>query len=135
MVFTRAEANAAFSHVITVVLCETETGTIASALKENGYTDIRNLMSIRPSDIETLSYITIDGTQKALNKGEQGLIRAFLAFIGYRDEQGNPIDNKWTEITVNEFDIYRTGPEFRTLNMGVGTLATTTLGTPTGSSS
>ena len=109
MVLTRADtAISALTQVISVVMKEETTGAIATALSENGYQDIGCLMSLRSLDLEDLSYTMPDDTRKMrLNKGEQGMIRAFLYFIRYRDEREDPVGDRRNTITAEEFDSYR----------------------------
>ena len=83
-------------------------GVIATALKENGFTDIRLLLSIRDEDLDDLSYTLDDGTQKVLSKGEQGLIRSFLCFICHYGANWNTIKEHWNLVNVENFDAYCT---------------------------
>ena len=83
-------------------------GVIATALKENGFTDIRLLLSIRNEDLDDLSYTLDDGTQKVLNKGEQGLIRSFLCFICHYGANWNTIKEHWNLVNVENFNAYCT---------------------------
>ena len=63
MVSTRQqESIKRLAFAITDVMDQDNNGAIATALKENGFTDIRVLMSIRAEDLDDLSYTLDDGT-------------------------------------------------------------------------
>ena len=101
-------ANERLEFMLTVILEQEMDGVIATALKENGFTDIRLLLSIRDEDLDDLSYTLDDGTQKVLNKGEQGLIRSFLCFICQYGANWNMIKEHWNLVNIENFDAYCT---------------------------
>ena len=122
-------AIASLTHVIDVVLGESASPApllaIKTALRENGILNIGDLMGINKTDIEDLTYDVPNSENndtKFLNKGETGLLVQFQAFVKYRRDHGDPIDNNWTSITNAQFDEYRTrpketGPLARTTNI------------------
>ena len=125
-------AIASLTHVIDVVLGESASPTpllaIKTALKENGILNIGDLMGLSKTDIEDLTYdVPNSGNNDVmfLNKGEAGLLNQFQAFVKYRRDDGDPINNNWTSITNAQFDEYRTRPE------ETGPLAATTHSTTT----
>ena len=109
MVSTRQqESIKRLALAITDVMEQDINGAIATALKENGITDIRILMSIRAEDLDDLYYTLDDGTQKVLNKAEQGLIRSFLSFICHHGANGNIFEDYWNLANVENFYAYWT---------------------------
>ena len=109
MVSTRQqESIKRLAFAITDVMEQDINGAIATALQENGITDIRIFMSIRAEDLDDLSYTLEDGTQKVLDKAEQGLLRSFLSFICHHGANGNIFEDYWNLVNVENFDAYCT---------------------------
>jgi hypothetical protein len=46
-------------------------------------------------------------TMSNLNKGDSGILKTFIRYVFYRDEISNPIGDKWTSITQEDFDQFR----------------------------
>ena len=110
-------ANERLEFALTVIMEQEVDSVITTALRDNGYTDIRLLMSMRAKDLDELSYTLPDSTQRILNLGEKGMIRALLSFLGQYFEKGNMIAEKWDELAnADNFDEYRTSTAFQNLN-------------------
>jgi hypothetical protein len=104
---TRASTKAAFTHVVDVII---DSVNVTSALAETGIDDVDDILTLDAATITSLTYTDPDPnvTQPHLPKrGETGLLRTFLHFVHYREEINDPIDNKWTSITQDEFNRFR----------------------------
>ena len=111
MPLTHEQGQAAFTHIVETVLASPATSPLTQAFKQAGFNNIRNILTICDRDIDTLDYR--DGTAFApLQLGYRGKLRAFLAFVDHSMGSNAPIDDAWTEITLDEFDTYRTSPEY-----------------------
>ena len=119
--FTKSAAIAALEHVVTNVINPTtrKNGGILTILKENGYNDILDLVNIRPTDIDGLVHTTEDGTVLNINKGECGLIRSFLSFVKFNNNNGTPIiEEAWLELKHGDFRKYRGSMDYVDINTG-----------------
>jgi hypothetical protein len=104
---TRAATKAAFTHVVDVIL---DNVNVTSALAEADIDDVVDILTLDDATITSLTYADPDPnvTQPhLLKRGEIGLLRTFLHFVHYREEINDPIDNKWTGITQDEFNHFR----------------------------
>jgi hypothetical protein len=114
MPFTRAQGEAALKCVVLTVMNQPVDGPMAKLLAEAMLIEnVQDLGSLIETDIEKFSFIATTGEDPiAIGPGHRGILRAFVAFIGYRAAQDNPIGDKWNEITKEEFDTSRVGPSF-----------------------
>jgi hypothetical protein len=86
---------------------------MAKSLAKAQIENVADLGSLIETDIKKLSFIATAGEDPiAIGPGQQGILRAFIAFIRYRAAQDNPIGDKWNELTNEEFDTYRVGPSY-----------------------
>jgi hypothetical protein len=111
---TRAASKAAFTHIMDNVL---QSPNVTSALAEEGIEDTFGLFTLTDTIIENLTYPDSDPNIKAahrLKKGEIGLLKSFIHYIYYRDESGNPIVDKWTAVTMADFDQFRSNFAYTT---------------------
>jgi hypothetical protein len=102
--FTSAVSKAAFVHVTDVVL---DSENVTKALKKSGIDDIGDILTLDDIGVESLTYS--DPNPKVtkvypLKRGEIGCLRTFIHYVHYREEINDPIDNKWTSITQDEFN-------------------------------
>ena len=112
MTFTRANKTEATKHVLEVVLDKDPGGEIERALKENGFADIRGVVTLTDFDLE----FDDNGTPKVISKGDRGLLDVFGRYIRYLrlNPPGpgitfdvNDID-AWKSLDQAEFDNFRT---------------------------
>jgi hypothetical protein len=104
---TRSATKAAFTHVVDVVL---DNQNITNALAKAGLDDIGDILAFDDAAIIDLKYPDPDPNVTQLHpirRGEIGLLRTFIHFVHYREEISDPIDNKWTTITQDEFNQFR----------------------------
>ena len=122
--FTCAASKVAFTHIMEFVLNSTN---VKNALVESGY----GLMTLTDNIVENLVYPDADPkiiTKYKLKKGEMGLIKCFIHYVYYRDEINDPINNEWTKITMDDFDLFRANISY---TPRFGSLATLTFKSPT----
>jgi hypothetical protein len=104
---TRSATKAAFTHIVDIVLDNTN---VTDALNHFGIDDIADILTLDDVAIEGLTYPDPDPniTQPhPLKRGEIGLLRTFIHYVHYREEINDPIDNKWTSITQDMFNQFR----------------------------
>jgi hypothetical protein len=117
---------------MSIVMQLAETGPLYICMQQNGVTNIFDLVSIRTSEIPTLTYKDAEKNVLPLNRGEIGLFRAFIGFILYRSAIGDPIDDAdWLQVMAAEFNCYRISPDFIESNSGTTTGTTVTRPTVT----
>jgi hypothetical protein len=83
---------------------------VTSALAEEDIDDTFGLCTLTDTIVDNLTYPDSDPNVKAahrLKKGEIGLLKSFIHYFYYRNESGNPIGDKWTAITMADFDQFR----------------------------
>ena len=113
MPLTRADGIAAFDHMITNVMDVGVDSPIPKALKRHQYGDIRKVAIITQAELDQLDYLDANGTPTRLLGGHAGMIRAFSCYCRYRHAVGRSIkDQDWVLITQDEFDEFRTGPDY-----------------------
>ena len=108
MVSTRREAQEAFNHVLDVVLVRKDDSPLKKALVSEGISDMFSLVTVDFDAIDTLTYDKSDAEKNVpLTRGDKGLLKTFLRFLSHRSNSGNPIGDKWKDITREEFDEFR----------------------------
>ena len=115
MVFTRAEAKAAFDHVLDNVLGMDDNSALKKSLIAQGRQDIFALRSLDSASINALAYDkSPTETDILISRSDRGMIMAFLAYINYERNNGNPLSssNDWMAITQENYDDFRIGPSF-----------------------
>jgi len=116
MALTRAKAREAFDYVVNVVFQVSKEGPLYRALEKSGDTDIRDMISLRNPDIESLTYDRSD-TEKGipLMRGDKNLLCIFQYYILYRHSIGDPIGQDFWSISTEDFEDYRLGHYLTTL--------------------
>lgn len=99
---------AGFDHVLDNVLDRKDGTPLKSALQDDGFGDILQLINIRDADIDTLQYEdpANKGVQLPVTKGDKALVRLFRDFVVQSNQSGNPITD-WSKLTQAEFDEFR----------------------------
>ena len=113
MVITRADAKAAFDHVLDTVLDRYGSKEMKEALVKEGFVEIFQLLNIDDATLEGLVYPDpVDATKTVpIRKGDVGMIKCFKAYVHHRVMNGNPIaDADWLNLTQAEFDAFRMDP-------------------------
>lgn len=120
MVLTLPLAKAAFNHILDVIF-ECGNGTpLKTALKGVGITDIYGLITITPQMIHGLTYEDPHHTGRVISvpRGSKNLILIFCDYIAHCHNTGNPIDDNWTSITQEQFDIFCLDPTYISIVKG-----------------
>ena len=112
MLASRNMASESFNHVIfTLLECESE-DPLCKALRHHAIDTMSGLLSLSDDDIKNLVYFDKDGSTKHLNMGSSRLLKCFMSFVSYKEAYGNPISDSWFDVTHEEFQGYRTSPEY-----------------------
>jgi hypothetical protein len=122
---TRAASKAAFTHIMNNFL---QFPNVTSALAAIGIEDTFGLFTLTDTIVDNLTYPDPDLKIKAahcLKKGEIGLLKSFINYIYYRDESGFHIGDKWTAITMADFDQLRSNLAYTTRFGSLSTLKQT----------
>jgi hypothetical protein len=133
--FTRAASKPAFTHLMDNVL---QYPNVTNALDAIGIEDTFGLFTLTDTIVDILSYPDPDLNVKAahrLKKGEMGILKSFIHYIYYCDESENPIGDKWTDITMADFDQFRSNLAYTTRFGSLSTLKQTPVALTLSSSS
>jgi len=105
----------AFDHLLNVVFRVPKDGPLYKALMKSGDTDIRDILSLNGTDIDSLTYDR-SNTEKdiPLPRCDKALINIFKHYILHRSSIGLPIGNDWLSITHEDFGKYRIGSDYPT---------------------
>jgi hypothetical protein len=84
------------------------------ALEEEGIDDIFNFVNLEEATISNLQYTDIinNNTFTKVKTGDKMLVKCFVNYICVRHSEGNPIEDKWSQITQAEFDSFRIDPKY-----------------------
>lgn len=92
-------SKAAFFHVIDDILIgPDDVSDLSSSLLSCGHTEVYDLLRMTQADIDALV---------GVNRGERSLLTQFQDFVVARHQEGNPIENDWGTLTIDEFDSFR----------------------------
>ena len=103
---TLPDGETMLEHVVTVVLKQPKDGPLAKALDEGGILDNFGVLSLSPSDHDSLAYVGDGGTVKPISNGHKNLLRALKIFANFRLAEGSHIVD-WTLVTKEAFDAFR----------------------------
>jgi len=91
MALIRAKAKDAFDYVVNVVFQVPKEGPLYKALEKSGDTDIRDMVTLRACDIDSLTYDRNDTDKNIpLTKKKKKLLRIFQDYILHCHSIGNP---------------------------------------------
>jgi len=115
MPLTQTKDMEAFDHLLNVVFRVSKDGPLYKALMKSGDTDIRDILSLDQTDIDSLTYDRSD-TEKdiPLSRWDKVLIKIFKHYILHRSSIGLPIGNDWLSITPEDFGKYRISSDYPT---------------------
>jgi len=104
MALTHAKAKEAFDYVVNVVFQVSKEGPLYKALEKSGDTDIRDMISLRDPDIESLTYDRSD-TEKdtPLTRGDKNFLFIFHYYFLYCHSIGDPIGQDFWSISTEDF--------------------------------
>jgi hypothetical protein len=104
---TRAEAKAAFDHVMDVVLGRDDTSKLKRALLSEGIENIFDLCSLDDDFIDELQYEDPDAPGNFIPciKGDKMLIKCYLGFVESLQKEG--FDGNYSVLTQVSFDQFR----------------------------
>ena len=109
----RKAAATAFTHIMENVLGCAADHPLRKALAKEGYT---TMMDIPMLDYDTINGFTYDKSDSEkdveLPKFHKALLVCLIKFKLWRDAEGDPVVGKWEKVTKDEFDDFRTGPNF-----------------------
>jgi hypothetical protein len=132
---TRAASKAAFTHIMDNVL---QYPNVTNALAAIGIEDTFCLFTLTDNIVDNHTYPDPDPNVKTNHhrkKGQIGLLDSFIHYIYYRDESENPIGDKWTAITMADFDQFRSNLAYTTRFGSLSTLKQTPVSITLSSSS
>jgi uncharacterized pyridoxamine 5'-phosphate oxidase family protein len=115
MVLTRADAKAAFDHVVGTIF---DSKGIRSALDKAGCNDMFKLLSLDVATIENLQMEHPSVATKSVDllKCDKAMLKIFLSFVNACKVSGKPIgDEDWIKLTCEDFDKFRSDPSNRVL--------------------
>jgi hypothetical protein len=108
MPLTRTQRKEALKYVLLTVMDQSEDGPVMRALADASTEVVDDLMGLSDIGIDNLSYVKTGETNRTnLGPTQQGLVRAFCAYMRYRAKTSTPIGDTWTSITKQEFDDFR----------------------------
>jgi hypothetical protein len=86
----------------------TQNDPLPLALAATGYNDIRQVITMTQAEIDALTY-TDTTANTVINVPVPALsyLQILKAYHVYQHEEGNPIGDDWTSITVKAFDTFR----------------------------
>jgi hypothetical protein len=106
---TQNSPRAALDHVLTTVLDARDGSPYHLALALAGVQNINDLLSLEPSDISELSYISAsddeDATVRTLNLIER---KKLIALRSWYYSHNSPTIALWYNLTADTFEDYRT---------------------------
>ena len=104
MLLTRTKVlTAAFDHVLTVVFGAPKDGPLYKALVKSGDVDMRDVISLSESDIDSLTYDKSDTkTDTPLSRHDKVLLCIFKYYLLHHSLIGSPIGLDWLSITHDD---------------------------------
>jgi len=116
MALTRAKAREAFDYVVNVVFQVSKEGPLYKALEKSGDTDIRDMISLRDPDIDSLTYDRNDTDKNIpLTRTDKNLLHIFQDYILHCHSIGEPIGQDFWSISTEDFEGYRLSHYLTTL--------------------
>jgi len=113
MPLTCSKAKEAFDHVHAVFQVPKE-GLLYKALEKSGDTDIRDMVSLRDTDIDSLTY---DRNETDKDVPLSMSDRSTLHILDCHSI-GDLIGHDWWFISADDFDSYQTGPAYQAILAG-----------------
>jgi hypothetical protein len=112
MVLTRAEGEEALTHVLENVFELEDNTPLFRALSKDKLLDIHSVVNLPFEDIDKLTYIDDQGGERTLERFYTIILHVLKSYFIHRKAQGNPIGDKWTDITHEDITGFRVGPDY-----------------------
>jgi hypothetical protein len=103
MVYSQADDEKAFKHVLKNVLDLKDDHPLAKSLSEGSYCEIQQITTMSEDNIADLKYKDENGNEVALERPHKSLLRIFIAYNRFRLFKGTPIGDDWLSVTAEEF--------------------------------
>ena len=118
MALTRAKAKDAFDCVVNVVFQVPKEGPLYKALVKSGDNDVMSMITLRDSDIDSLTYDKSDVEKDIpLTRVDKYLLYIFQDYLLHCHSVGNPIGQDWLSISTEDFKGYQFG-HYLTISAG-----------------
>ena len=103
MPLTQTKDMEAFNHLLNVVFRVPTDGPLYKALMKSGDTDIRDILLLSETDIDSLTYDRSDTEiDIPLPRLDKALIHIFKHYILHHSSIGSPIGDDWLSITPED---------------------------------
>jgi hypothetical protein len=114
MVLTRAELKEALTHVLKNVFDLEDDSPLSKALSKGSLEglEIVDIVNLPFEVIDKVTYIDDQGDERTLPLHYTILLHVFKSYFLHRRAQGNPIGEKWTDITYENIMDFRVGPDY-----------------------
>ena len=124
MTFTRADAQAALQHVVTVAFDGTDDGPPAKALDKAGCTMTHDLVGLAPADCDSCTCDKDDGMTSPLPAHLKNHIKAFQHCVMCRFDPDTALANEdCVSVTKTQFDTFHVSPAFIAVQQGLAAAA------------
>ena len=111
MVLSRQQKKDAIKYVLETVFDLQPDSNIHNCFTLNQIESPYDICGLDVTDIADLEYPTATpGVNSKLPAGNIGLLKCFKAFVAYKTAIGDPIGDRWTSISTDEFDSFRCSP-------------------------
>ena len=130
MVVTRQAGQAAFDHIIDVVLSRHGSAELKQSLVDAGVSDVFSMLSIDTPTLDSLVYPDPSNATQVipLRASDKNLIKLFRDYVLQRDVDGDPIGDEWMQVTQASFDAFRISPANIARLTSSGIVSSTTQG-------
>ena len=113
MVLTRQQQRDAMNHILQNVFDRDLDSALYHMFDQNNIRSPLDLLALRPTDYELLTYINDNGEVITMIRGDAGLVKAFISFVLSRFEVNDIMtDDFWSKITREQFDAYRISRDY-----------------------
>ena len=111
MVLSRQQKKDAIKYVLEMVFDLQPDRNIHNCFTLNQIKSSHDICGLDVADIADLEYpMATTRVNSKLSAGNIGLFKCFKAFVAYKTAIGDPIGDRWTSISADEFDSFRCSP-------------------------
>ena len=104
---THQQGQLALTHVLENLFQFTSNDPLYLGLTTAGYTDIHQILTMDPTEIDVLTYTDASQTEVSVPVPARAYLHILKAYHAYRYDEGNPISDDWISITAKELDTFR----------------------------
>ena len=115
---TRQAKKDVMNRVFKDILDLDDDSELHKACLNDGVGSLDILLAFGEKEVMDLTYM-VGTTKTIIKKGTQGLVFALQSLAIKRAGEGNKINNDWTNVDQNEFDLYRTGSDYMSARAGL----------------